>query len=110
MRLVLSLDCVPLEMKLASIPVWESSAPFGSSRLCRIASDHHPAFDKIEEVSLCPTVFIAICQNFEVYPEIDLFASAEQHHLARYCTADPADAQAEGYTAFHFRWTPGVIL
>ena len=94
MRLVLSLDCLPLETKLASIPVLESSAHFGRSRLCRIASDHHPVL--VEEVSLCPTVFMEICQNFEVYPEIDLFASAEQHQLARYCTADPADAQAEG--------------
>ena len=62
-------------------------------------------FDKVEEVSLCPTVFMAICQTFEVYPEIDLFASKEQHHLARYCTADHADAQAEGYNDFNFRYT-----
>ena len=53
---------------------------------------------------------MAICQNFEVYPEIDLFASAGQHQLARYCTADPADAHAEGYNAFNFLWNPGVIL
>ena len=53
MGLVLSLDCVPLETKLASIPVWESSAHFGRSRLCRIASDHNPVFDKVEKVSLC---------------------------------------------------------
>ena len=107
MGLVLSLDCVPLEPKLASIPVWESSTHFGCSRLCRIASDPHPAFDSIEDVSLCPTVFTAICQNIEVYLEIDLFASAGQHQLARYCTAYPTDAQEECYNAFNFRWTPG---
>ena len=110
MGLVLSLDCIPLETKLASIPVWESSAQFACSRLCRVANDQHPEFDSTEEVLLCPTVFSAICQNFEVYPEIDLFASAVQQQLARYCTADTTDAQAEGYNAFNFLWTPGVAL
>ena len=110
MGLVLSLDCIPLETKLASIPVWESSAHIACSRLCRVANDPHPEFDSTEEVLLCPTVFSAICQNFEVYPEIELFASAEQHQLARYCTVDPTDAQAEGYNAFNFLWTPWVAL
>ena len=109
-KLVFSLDCVSLEQKLASIPVLESSTNFGRSRLRRIASDTHPVFDSTDEVSLCPTVFTAICQNVEVSPKIDLFASAGQHQLARYCTSDPTDAQAEGYNAFNFLWTPGVAL
>ena len=107
MGLVLSLDCVPLEPKLASIRVWESSAHFGRSRLCRIATDSHPDFDSAEKVLLCPTVFAAICANFEISPDIDLFASVRQHQLPLYFTADPADRQAEGYNAFNYHWTRG---
>ena len=51
-----------------------------------------------------------MCQKFDVYPEIDLFASARQHQLPSYCTADPHDHNAEGYNAFSFFWTPGIAL
>ena len=78
--------------------------------MCQVSSDTHPVFDSAEEVSLCPTVFAAICANFEISPDIDLFASVRQHQLPRYFTADPADRRAEGYNAFNYHWTPGLTL
>ena len=94
MGLVLSLDCVPLEPKLASIIVWESSTHFGRSQLCRIISDTHPDFDSAEEVSLCPTVLAAICVNFEVYYDIYIFASVRHHQLHLLPLTLPTDRQS----------------
>ena len=108
MGFVLSSDCSSLEEKMASIPVWEQQ--LGRYRLCQAAAEPHPSFEQNEEVSLCHTIFLAMCQNFEVYPEVDMFASARQHQLPRYYTADPHDQNAEGYNAFNFNWSPGLAL
>ena len=59
---------------------------------------------------LCPTIFVAMCQNFNVKPAIDLFASARHHQLPRYYSVDRKDSRAEGYNAFNFLWTPDIML
>ena len=59
---------------------------------------------------LCPTIFLAMCQNFSVQPEVDLFASHRQHQLPRYHSVDQNNQYAEGYNAFNFRWTPEVTV
>ena len=88
--------------------MWERQ--LGRYRLCQSAAEPHPSFEHNEEVSLCHTIFLAMCQNFDVHHGIDMFASARQHQLPRYYTADPNDHNAEGYNAFNFNWSPGMAL
>ena len=75
----------------------------GGYRLCQSAAENHPAFEHKEKMLSChTTIFLTMFQNFEVYPDIDMFASARQHHLHRYCTDDTHDENAQGYNAFNF--------
>ena len=55
-------------------------------------------------------IFLEMCQNFGVQPEVDLFASRRQHQLPRYYSADHNDQNSEGYNAFNFRWTSEVTV
>jgi len=70
----------------------------------------HPSFEPSEDVMMYPTIFLAMCKNSSVQPEVDLFASHRQHQLPRYYSVDPNDQYAEGYNAFNFRWTPEVTV
>jgi hypothetical protein len=67
---------------------------------------HPPAFAPEEEVMLAPSIFLAMCQNFGVHPEIDLFASSNMTQLPAYYTADKQDSLALGCNAFSVHWDP----
>ena len=111
MGLVLSSDCDAVAQRFAPNPVWEEQTTRNRTRQLPQRDDaEHPVFTLNEEVMLCPTIFAAMCQNFSVQPEIDLFASARHHQLSRYYSAVRDDSSAEGYNAFNFTWTPDVML
>ena len=111
MGLVLSSDCDALLHRFAPIPVWEEQTPYSSSiQLPQWDDAEHPSFTLNEEVMLCPTIFVAMCQNFNVKPKIDLFASARHHQLTRYYSIDRKDPHAEGYNAFNFLWSLDTML
>ena len=59
---------------------------------------------------LCPTIFVAMCHNFNAKPNIDLFASARHHQLPRYYSIDRKDPHAESYNAFNFLWSSDTML
>ena len=109
MGLVLSCDCTPLLHECTSTPVWEHTVALVRYTLQQDACAR-PSFEPNEEVMLCQTIFLAMCQNFSVQPEVDIFASHRQHQLPRYYSADPNDQYEEGYNAFDFRWTPDVTV
>ena len=84
MGLVLSSNCDAVAQRFAPNPVWEEQTTRSRSRQLPQRDDaEHPAFTLNEEVMLCPTIFVAMCQNFNVKPAIDLFASARHHQLPR---------------------------
>ena len=101
------MDCLPLEKMVSSFPVWEEKT---RDSLVLVADANHHAFGTEEDVKLCPTIFMAVCQNVDIQPDIDLLASAEHRQLNLYFTADATDSQEEGYNAFNFRWTPDYTL
>jgi len=108
----LSCDCTPPPHEGASTPVWEHSVALARYTLQQEACARHPSFEPKEEVMLCPTIFLAMCQlrNFGIQPEVDLFASHRQHQLPRCYAADPNDQNAEGYNALNFCWTSEVTV
>ena len=101
--LVLSCDCTSLSHEGSSTAVWEHIVALVRYILKQDACARHPSFEPKEDVMLCPTTFLAMCQNFSVQPEVDLFAGHRQHQLPRYYSVDPNDQCAEGYNAFNFR-------
>ena len=114
MGLVLSSDCDAVAQRFAPIPVWEEQTPYAtcgrSQQLPQWDDAEHPEFTLNEEVMLCPTIFLAMCQTFNVKPKIDVFASARHHQLPRYYSVDRNDSRAEGYNAFNFLWSPDTPL
>ena len=71
MGLVLSCDCTPLSHEGASNPVWEHTVALVRYTLEQDACARHLSFEPNEEVMLCPTIFLATCQNLSVQPEVD---------------------------------------
>ena len=96
--LVLSCNCTLLSHEGTSTPVQQDACALPQS------------FKQKEEVMLCPTILLVLCQNFNGQHEVDLFASHHQHQLPRYYSVDPNDQYAEGYNEFNFRWTPEITV
>ena len=69
-----------------------------------------PDFVHEEEVKLMPGLFLAICENLEFYPKIDLFASKRHHQLPLYYPVEEHDAKALGYNAFAYHWQRSMPL
>ena len=109
MGLVISCDCTPLLHEDASSPVCEHTVALVRYTLQQDACARHPSFEPNEEVMLCPKNLLAMCQNFRVHTEVDLFASHRQHQLPRYYSVDPNEQCAEGFNALNFLWTPSWI-
>ena len=84
MGLVLSCDCTPPSHEGTLTPVWEHTVAMARYTLQQEACARHPSFEPNEEVMLCPTIFLAMCQNFGAQQEVDLFASIRHHQLPRY--------------------------
>jgi len=78
---VLSCDCSRLDMLQ---PVWKHSVALVRYTSQQEACARHQSFEPNEVVLLCKTIFLAMCQNFGIHPEVDLFASHSQHQLPRY--------------------------
>ena len=69
----------------------------------------HP-FGANEDVMLAPAIFHAMCQNFDLAPKIDLFATSQHHQLAFYFSPDVTDQYAYGHNAFDYVWDPATVL
>ena len=51
-----------------------------------------------------------MCQNLDIAPFFDMFASCHHHQLPRYLSANVKDTHAEGYNAFNYHWDSDVVL
>ena len=51
-----------------------------------------------------------MCQNFEIAPVFDMFASWHHHQLPRYFSTNVKDKQAERHNAFNYHWDSDVVL
>ena len=54
--------------------------------------------------------FLATCQNFQIAPIFDVFASWNHHQLPRYFSANIKDTHAEGYNTFNYHCDSDVVL
>ena len=51
-----------------------------------------------------------MCQNLEIAPIIDMFASWHHHELPCYFYVDSKDTHADGYYAFNYHLASNVVL
>ena len=51
-----------------------------------------------------------MCQNLDIAPVFDMFASWHHHQLPRICSANIKDIHAEEYNAFNYHWDSDVVL
>ena len=110
MCILISCDCIPFAQRFSPLPVVEPHQveqvlyPIMKGEMAI-----HPLFNIKEDAMLCHAVFLAICQNFDLVPQVDLFASRYHHQLPRYYTTNTGNPDDERYNAFNYNWGPEQI-
>ena len=61
-------------------------------------------------MKLDPLIFRLVCEKFDFYPKMDLFASEKHHQLRRYYSVNSEDFGAMGMNAFNYHWDPRIQL
>ena len=51
-----------------------------------------------------------MCQNFQIAPVFDMFASWHHHQLPSHFSANSKDTHAKCYNAFNYHWDSYVVF